>query len=461
MKRSELFFDAIRLPADVISCLGAGVLAYLIRVSPIFQNVRPVLFEVELPFREYFVLVAAMSLFILLVFAALGLYAMESTRRLVDEFTRIVAGITLAFFGVIFWMFIRAELFNSRFIVLSSWLFAILLVASTRSAIRLVQRRLLRRGIGVHRVVLLGQSPIAEGFLSLFQARPQLGYRVVGQLPRLDIEALQQIERDHGIDEIIRCDRLSAIHEDWVLLDFCEDYKVDFRYVPDLYETRVGNVVMRTLGGFPIVDLRRTPLEGWGRVWKRMLDLVGAALGLLLLSPLFLVVALAIVVESRGLVFFRQVRTGKNQKPFRIFKFRTMMANAEELKGTLLPFNERSGPLFKMANDPRVTRVGRFLRKTRIDELPQLFNVVVGQMSLIGPRPHLPDEIAQYQRNHRKLFTIKPGMTGLAQVSGGANLPFEEEAAMDIHYIENWSPKLDVFILIRTLWRLLGDRSAV
>jgi lipopolysaccharide/colanic/teichoic acid biosynthesis glycosyltransferase len=209
------------------------------------------------------------------------------------------------------------------------------------------------------------------------------------------------------------------------------------------------------------VELRRTSLEGWGRIWKRVMDVVGSFLGLLVLSALFLCVAASVVIESRGPVFFRQMRVGKHQQPFRIAKFRTMVINAEQLKQVLMQFNEREGPLFKMRNDPRITRVGRFLRKTRIDELPQLFNVLLGQMSLIGPRPHLSEEIAQYSKHHRKLFTIKPGMTGLAQVSGASNLPFDEEAALDIQYVENWSPKMDAGIFLRTIVRLLGDRSAV
>ena len=218
---------------------------------------------------------------------------------------------------------------------------------------------------------------------------------------------------------------------------------------------------MRTLGGYPIVALRRTPLEGWGRVWKRLLDFVVALVGLLLLWPVFALIALVITADSAGPVFFRQVRVGRNQRSFRIVKFRTMVKNAEELKRKLLLHNERSGPLFKMKDDPRVTRVGRFLRMWRLDEFPQFFNVLLGEMSLIGPRPHLPEEIERYDRYHRKLFAIKPGMTGLAQVSGSSSLPFEKEAALDVHYIEHWSPKLDLLIFMKTIQRLLGDRSAV
>lgn len=461
MKRSELFFDAVRVPVDFAACIAAGLLAYAIRVSPLVRQFRPVLFEIDLPFREYVGLVTGVSAFTVLVFAVLGLYTMEATRRTADEFTHIVSGVTLAIFGIIFWMFIRAELFNSRFIVVAAWVFAVVLVSIGRVLIRLLQSHLLRRGIGVHRVVLVGETPIADGLSALFAKRSWLGYHVVGKLLHADVERLERIERDTGIDEIIRCDPALPDQENIALLDFCEDYKIDFRYIPDLYETRISNIIMRTLGGYPVVELRRTPLEGWGRIWKRLFDIVGAALGLALLAPLFLLIALVIKTDSHGPIFFRQVRIGRHRRPFRIVKFRTMVENAEELKSALLPLNERSGPLFKMRNDPRVTRIGRFLRQWRIDEFPQLFNVLRGEMSLIGPRPHLPVEIDQYQKWHRQLFTIKPGMTGLSQVSGSSSLPFEEEAALDIQYVEQWSPRLDLLVFVRTIRRLLGDRSAV
>lgn len=461
MKRSELFFDAVRLPVDFVACVTAGLLAYAIRVSPVVRQFRPVLFAVDLPFREYVGLVVAVSTFAVFVFALLGLYKMEATRRMTDEATRIISGVTLAIFGIIFWMFIRAALFHSRFIVIAAWVFAVVLVTLGRSLVRLVQVRLFRKGVGVHRVVLIGDTPIADGLEAIFAARPELGYRVVGRAAHVDRNRLEGVRRNPGIDEVIRCDPSLPEEESTELLDFCEDYKIDFRYVPDLYQTRIGNVLMRTLGGYPVVELRRTPLEGWGRIWKRVLDIGGAMVGLMVLAPLFLVVAILVEVDSPGPIFFRQVRIGRNRQPFRIVKFRTMVRNAEQLKRNLLPYNERPGPLFKMQNDPRVTRVGRVLRKLRIDELPQLVNVLRGEMSLIGPRPHLPEEINRYTRRHQKLFTIKPGMTGLAQVAGSSSLPFEKEATLDIHYVERWSPKLDFLVFARTIRRLLGDRSAV
>jgi len=210
-----------------------------------------------------------------------------------------------------------------------------------------------------------------------------------------------------------------------------------------------------------VVQLRRTALVGWGRVFKRLTDIGSSTLALVLLSPVFALIAFAIKWESAGPVFVGLQRLSRNRR-FLLYKFRSMIENAEELKPLLASYNERpDGPLFKMHHDPRVTAVGRLLRRMRLDEMPQFFNVFRGDISLVGPRPHQPDEIAKYQRHHRKVLAIKAGATGLAQISGSSDLPFEEEVALDTFYIENWSFMMDVRIIVRTITMVFRDRSAV
>ena len=201
------------------------------------------------------------------------------------------------------------------------------------------------------------------------------------------------------------------------------------------------------------------PVEGGGKIVKRTMDIAGSFAGLVLFAPLFACVALAITLESKGPIFVRLRRISQG-KEFALYKFRSMIDNAEAYKPQLVGFNERmDGPLFKMKDDPRITRVGRFLRKRRFDELPQFINVLRGEISLVGPRPHQPDEIAAYQRHHKKVLAIKSGITGLAQTSGAANLLFEEEVKLDRYYVESWSLKKDIIILLRTLWMLFFDRG--
>jgi lipopolysaccharide/colanic/teichoic acid biosynthesis glycosyltransferase len=220
------------------------------------------------------------------------------------------------------------------------------------------------------------------------------------------------------------------------------------------------NVELNTFDGAPIIEIKRTSLDGWGKIIKRAVDIFGSLVGLIILSPFFLITALIIKIDSSGPVFVKLKRISQKQN-FYLYKFRSMIKNAEELKKEILDKNERNGgPLFKIKNDPRITRFGRLLRKYRIDESPQLLNVLKGEMSLVGPRPHQPDEIAQYAKHHKKVLLIKPGITGMAQISGSSDLPFEEEVKLDTYYIENWSLMKDIYILLKTLIVLFRDKSA-
>jgi exopolysaccharide biosynthesis polyprenyl glycosylphosphotransferase len=473
MKRSELFFGAMLVPIDFLALLAAGALAYYLRVSPFVQEVRPAVFQLDLTFIEHMQLVAIVATVIIAIFAIQGLYALQVTRRFLDEFTRIFAGISIGVMLVIVYIFLSAELFQSRFIVLAAYIFAVILVFSSRYVVKRTQQALLRRGFGIHRVVLAGNGRLAHELSVTFHRRPHLGYRVVDTIADIHWNMLEHTYQQRGIDEIIQTDPSMADEDIVLLLDFCEQYKIDYKYVPNVFEAHAANVRYRQIGTVPLLELERTPLEGWGRIVKRGIDVAGSVLGLTVLAPLFAAAALAIKIDSEGPVFYRQIRMGRNMKPFEIFKFRSMYVKdcvgpryggkqaEQRYKELRQKANERSGPLFKMKEDPRITKVGHFIRKWRIDELPQLINVLKGEMSLVGPRPHLPEEIKQYDKYHRKLFTIKPGMTGMAQVSGNAGLSFEEEAKLDIAYIENWSLWLDGILLLKTLKILFTDRNAV
>lgn len=474
MKRSELFFDAILLPLDYLALLAAGMAAYYIRLHPAVQNIRRAQFILELPFVQYVQLVSIVAVIVIIIFSLQGLYAVQARRRAWDEVTRIFSGISMGVMLIILYTFLSAELFQSRFIVIAAYGFALIFVSISRFIIRWVQRLAVRQGYGVYRVLLVGNGQYGYQLAAAIRQRPQLGYRVVGELDTVDLGQMEFIHQTRGIDEVIQTDPTLGDERNLQILDFCDHYKIDYKYVPNLFETQVTNVRFRLLQGVPVVELRRTPLDGWGRIAKRSMDLVAAVAGLLLLAPLFLVVAILIKLDSKGPVFYHQTRVGKNKIPFEIYKFRSMKLEyclgpafggpgAEAFYEALRQqTNEReNGPLFKMRQDPRLTRVGRFIRQWRIDELPQLFNVLGGQMSLLGPRPHLPVEVENYSKHHRKLFTIKPGMSGMAQVQGSSGLSFEEEAKLDIGYIENWSLKTDIILLFKTAKILFTDPNAV
>ena len=474
MKRSDLIFDAVLLPLDFVALFAAGAVAYYLRTNAYVQSVRPAVFVLDLPVIEYLQLVTVVVFVIIGVFALQGLYVTQARRRLLDEQTKIFSGISMGFMGVIVYIFLSAELFQSRFILLAAYLLAILFVSLARIGVRRVQVAMLKKGYGVYRVLLVGNGRIGRQLFEMFEKKPQMGYLVVGRSGIARWESLEKVYRDEGIDEVIQTDPTLPVEDTLMLLDFCEQRRIDYKYVPDLFETYAPRVRFRHIGSVPLMELMRTPLEGWGRVAKRMVDLAGSIFGLLLMAIPFLVVAILIKLDSHGPVFYRQTRVGRNTKNFDIYKFRSMRSvyctgdnyggkGAARFEDELRnKSNERSsGPLFKMRNDPRVTKVGKILRRTRIDELPQLFNVLVGEMSLVGPRPHLPKEVERYDRHHRRLFTIKPGMTGMAQVQGNAGLPFEQEARFDIGYIENWSFWLDAVLLVKTIRILFTDRNAV
>jgi exopolysaccharide biosynthesis polyprenyl glycosylphosphotransferase len=244
------------------------------------------------------------------------------------------------------------------------------------------------------------------------------------------------------------------------ILELCERLGVRARTVPDLFQLSLNRVDVEDLGGVPVIGLKAASIKGANLLVKRAMDVAIGCAMLLVAAPIMALVALAIKLDSPGPVIFRQRRVGARGQEFVVFKFRSMRAGADEEKEQLLEFNEMQGPLFKMRADPRTTRLGRFLRRSSLDELPQLFNVLRGDMSMVGPRPHTAAEVAQYQNWQRQVLETPPGMTGLAQVSGRSQLSFDEQCLLDIYYIENWSPALDVKILLRTVPKALSGEGA-
>ncbi len=230
--------------------------------------------------------------------------------------------------------------------------------------------------------------------------------------------------------------------------------------MPDIFQLTLSRVDVDDLGGIPLIGVKPVMIRGGSLAIKRAMDLVLGGLSFIFAFPLMVIIALAIKLDSPGPVLFKQVRVGKGGREFVCWKFRSMRQGAEEERDRLLDLNERDGPLFKIRDDPRATRVGRFLRRISLDELPQLYNVFRGEMSLVGPRSPLPSEVAQYQEWHKQRLEAPQGITGLAQVSGRSDLSFDETCLLDIFYIENYSPVLDLRILIKTIPSVLSRQGA-
>lgn len=461
MKRSELIFTSILVPLDFLMLFLAGLTGYFLRVSPWISQYRPVLFYLNLPFQEYLLLILAVSLFLLIIFALVGLYKIKPIRRPVEDFFKIIIGVSAGIIVLVFYIFLRREWFDSRFLILAGWCLAVFFVFFGRYLMSKFQIYLTKKyKFGAHRVLVIGQDGVSQKIIQNIKREPGLGYVLVENLIEPDLEQVKAKIQNPGLEEVILADPDWPREKVLELVDFCEENHLTFKFVPNLFQTLTTNTFIETLGSLPIVELKRTALDGWGRIIKRIIDIIGAIFGLICLAPFFGLVAFMIKWDSAGPVLEKLKRVSQG-KEFGLYKFRSMIKGAEDLKKFLWAYNERrDGPLFKMRNDPRVTRTGRVLRKYRIDELAQLINVLKGEMSLVGPRPHQPDEIANYQKHHKKALVIKPGMTGLAQASGSSELPFEEEVKLDTYYIENWSLLMDLKIFLKTLVILFRDRSA-
>ena len=274
------------------------------------------------------------------------------------------------------------------------------------------------------------------------------------------VDNMHKVMECGQIDRVIICLPWQAHRTVQRILRECEHLAVGADVVPDLFQLTKNQMQVEELNGVPLLTSRDISIRGWNLLVKRGFDLFfGGLMGLILL-PIMLLIAAAIRLDTHGPVIFSQVRVGKNGRQFRCHKFRSMVHNADELKVHVADLNESSGPLFKIRNDPRLTRVGRFIRRYSLDELPQLYNILRGEMSLIGPRPNLPDEVAQYQEWMLKRMVVSPGLTGLWQVSGRSDLTFDEMVLLDIFYVENWSMGLDMSILLRSIPAVLNARGA-
>lgn len=276
-----------------------------------------------------------------------------------------------------------------------------------------------------------------------------------------DLDAVREVVKQHGLDAVAvtggECMNQRYLRKlAWSL----EDIDVELLVAPGLVEVAGPRLHIRPVIGVPLLEVEQPKFSGWTRVLKRTTDLTLASVGLVLLAPFLAIIAIVVKMQDRGPVFFRQIRIGKNGEPFEMLKFRSMVVDAEARKAALMELNEGHGGLFKLTADPRVTRFGQLLRDWSIDELPQLFNVVQGSMSLVGPRPHLAHELAVMPGEASRRSLVTPGLTGLWQISGRSDLPGSEGVRLDLRYVENWSITLDLFILWKTIRTVLNRAGA-
>lgn len=462
MKRSELAFVFARLPLDAVAMVAAFALGYATRLQTSVIQVWS--------FQTFFRFILAFVPFWLALFALEGMYKVKSSSRLIEEFSRVFLGVSSAVMLLVLWIFLSRTEFFSRLVVVYGFGYALVFVFALRLAARQLQRYLLKYGIAVHRVAIIGDNGVAQMLVSYIQKNRQLGFRMLKFLPSRDFEQFSHSPLIKEIDEIILADPALTEPKVLELIEFCQQRRIVFRLVPNLFRVHTINVDVSHIYGIPVIEFRKSPLDGWWRIIKRLVDIVLSTIAIIVTSPIILAAAIAVKITSPGPILYRNARVGANGV-FNVLKFRTMFAQyctgrgyggkqAEAFEDKLIKdLNTRSGGIYKIKKDPRITSAGEFLRRWSIDELPQLVNVFFGQMSLVGPRPHQVKEVKQYESDYQKLLHVKPGITGLAQISGRSDLNTDEEVKIDTFYVENWSLWLDVQILLRTPMAILNKRE--
>jgi len=461
------------MASDMVLINLALVVAYKIRyewqwlvaLDPAYNN----------PFSVYIPFAVALTVVLVVIFRLEGIYDPQRGMSLFETLYTLISGSTIGIMAMIVVTLVYRPMLYSRLIFLYDDILIVLFLSISRIVLTIVFAHLRARGVGVTRLLIVGVGEIGRTVMRTVVARPELGYRIIGFLddnPEKGGTDIGPFKALGGLDNLTTVLNTEHINEVIIALPWsyhrkilhlvaqCERAGVRARLVPDIFQLTLSRVDVNDMGGIPLIGVKPVAIRGSQLAIKRIMDLVLSGLGIILALPLMGVIALAIRLDSPGPILFKQTRVGKGGREFQCYKFRSMRVGAEAEKEQLLELNEASGALFKIRQDPRMTRVGRFLRRISLDELPQLYNVLRGEMSLVGPRPPLPSEVALYQEWHKQRLQAPPGMTGLAQVSGRSLLTFDETCLLDIYYIENYSPLLDLRILLRTVPKVLMGEGA-
>ncbi len=480
----RIFEVCLTVVVDALLVYFAFFIAYKLRYGLLFQNDLIATLrnnfggrakdDILTPIGKFLPLEIGVILGVLLIFVLRGMYSLRLSGSLFTQIWRIVTSLTIGLSFLIAYYFVSQPSSNSRLLVPFIWICSIVILSLGRVVLSALVGMLHRLGLGETRVLVVGSGRLSKMIMQHIVASPNLGYTIVGFVHDVHeqpgnfgrfrmlgtLEDLAVVIRSMRVDEVIIA-LPSELHEQTIRsVRLCERLGATFKLVPELYELSLSRIDMETIEGIPLLGIKQKPLNRIQRTLMRATDIVGAVLVLLLGSPFWLCFALLIKLTSPGEVILRQTRVGLNERKFTCYKFRSMYKNAEQVLASLMAHNEAQGPLFKMKDDPRVTPIGRFLRKTSLDEIPQLFNVIKGDMSLVGPRPPLQREVDQYEEWQKGRLAMKPGMTGLWQVRGRSDLSFDEGVLMDLYYIENWSLRLYYHILSRTIPAVLFSRGA-
>ena len=434
-KKIELILTASLLPLDLLMILAAYWLAYFLRVETMS-------YLYVLPFKNFLLFSAAFLPVWVIVFGLLGLYNLKIHQQPIKEFLLIILGSSAVFMFILGFLFLTRTLFFSRLIILYAWLLSAVLTTLGRNLFRLIQSYLYAKNIGIKKVALIGNGNGFEEFIKLSNS-PGSDFKIVIYLTKDELSKAKNLIHQGRVDEIIQIDP-KIDHRDLLeVANECDEHQVSFKFVPSYFETISTNVDVSFLNSIPLIEIKPTPLDGWGRIVKRIIDIIFSGLVLTLSIPCFIIISPLIKITSPGgPVFLRQKRIGRDGKEFELFKFRSMIPEAEKISR------------WTTKNDRRITPFGEFLRKTNLDEIPQFINVFLGDMSVVGPRPEQPLFVAEFSQKYPAYFKrhkVKSGITGWAQVNGlRGDTSISKRLKYDLYYIENWSLAFDLNIMLKT-----------
>ncbi len=459
--------------SDIVLINLAFVIAYWARYKlQLLWSIDPaymVSYTVFIPFA------LILTVLLVLFYRRQGLYQIRQNSSWFDEVYAIISGTSTGIVVMVVLVFVSRPAFYSRLIFFYAGVIIILLLSLSRLVKAMVLRNMRRKGIGVARAIIVGAGEVGRAVMRTIVAQPELGYQILGfvdddpekgstDIGRFralgSLDRLYSLIQDRAVDEVIVTLPWQYYRKIMAIMAQCQRAGVQVRIVPDLFQMTLGRMSVTTIAGIPLIGMKPVSYGGFSRLVKRFVDIAFSSVVLVCFAPVMVLIAVAIKLDSPGPVLYRQRRIGRGGQPFTLYKFRSMTVGADTQREELCDLNEADGPVFKIKDDPRCTWLGRILRRLSIDELPQFFNVLMGDMSVIGPRPAIPDEVEQYKPWHRRRLEVAPGITGLWQVSGRSDLPFDEMVLLDVYYAEQWSPDLDFKIFLRTIPAILFGSGA-
>lgn len=473
---SSLAYGIVLIIGDFLSISAALAAAYILRVT-----ISDVAISTPIHAIDYIRTFLSLTPLWIITYALFGLYSVRTYDNRFSEFSRLLAGTLVGILLIIGYSYIfNVAIFPARLVVLYGFLLAFFFALLFRTITRAARRRLFSVNIGITNVLIVGDTKLTAELVQLLSASPHLGYRVVGvvggqrfpiepntgQLIFSSFQEATDALQDRLPHAIIQTELYSASPKNSEILVFAQEHHIDYRFVPGNSDLFVGNLEVGLFQSVPMIAVHQTALIGWGRVLKRMFDIILSLVGIAITSPIMLLTIIAMKLAGRKKVLYQQDRLTRGNRIFKVMKFQTVN---DEYNG-LAPeeaFTKMGRPELieryrnngdQVSHDPRYGRLGNFLRSTSIDELPQLFNVLKGDISLVGPRALVPHELAQYQKRHA-ILSVKSGMTGLAQVSGRRDISFDERRKLDLYYVQNWTFWSDIVIIARTVSSVLFHRG--